>query len=435
MSLAFHASPPPGEWLNDPNGLVHAGGLWRLFVQHRADAPVFRTTGWARLSSPDLLAWTWDGPVIAPAGDDWAYSGSVTRDGGGLVATHTVHNAATGLERQARRTSADAGASWSAAQEIIAAAANCRDPFVCDGGNAMLLARPCDWTDATTASQIAIWRLVGTTWREAGRIGPWHPAGVMWEVPVLTRVGGRDVLLISSVDRRGGGADCAVHAWVGALGADGFVRDQGGDPEGQRLDLGPDFYAAMSAEGAPLPAEGAPLIVGWLSSWATARALDWPGFAGGVISLPRRLSLAGGRVGVHVEAAIADAFTHPAGAPPVAGRGSVAIDGSASFALTITGAEASLTVTGDPRDGSLSVERRAPPPLPWRRRHTAVIAPCTARVLTLFVDGPAIELFIEPDGAAVSVALPAGDQPFATSLTVAGRAQPIAWSIRPVQHR
>ena len=166
MSLAFHASPPPGEWLNDPNGLVRVDGCWRLFVQHRADAPAFRATGWARLSSPDLLDWTWDGPVIAPAGDDWAYSGSVTGDGGGLVATHTVHNAATGLERQARRTSADAGASWSAAVEIIAAAANCRDPFVCDGGKAMLLARPCDWTDATTASHIAIWRLAGTTWRD-----------------------------------------------------------------------------------------------------------------------------------------------------------------------------------------------------------------------------------------------------------------------------
>ena len=187
MSLAFHASPPPGEWLNDPNGLVHVDGRWRLFVQHRADAPAFRATGWARLSSPDLLDWTWDGPVIAADGDDWAYSGSVMRDGAGLVATHTVHDAANGQERQVRRTSGDGGASWSAAAPLIGAARNSRDPFVFDGGAAMLLARPCDWDDVNTASHLAIWRCGDGGWQETGRIGPWHPPGVMWEVPVVLR--------------------------------------------------------------------------------------------------------------------------------------------------------------------------------------------------------------------------------------------------------
>ena len=64
--LAFHAAPPAGQWINDPNGLVYAGGAYRLFAQHRADAPAFRETGWAGFSSPDLLRWTCDGAVIPP---------------------------------------------------------------------------------------------------------------------------------------------------------------------------------------------------------------------------------------------------------------------------------------------------------------------------------------------------------------------------------
>ena len=54
MSFAFHAAPPPGEWCNDPNGLVYADGAWRLFVQDSATAPDFGKIGWARLSSTDL---------------------------------------------------------------------------------------------------------------------------------------------------------------------------------------------------------------------------------------------------------------------------------------------------------------------------------------------------------------------------------------------
>ena len=420
MSLAFHASPPPGEWLNDPNGLVYADGRWRLFVQHRADAPAFRATGWARLSSPDLLDWTWDGPVIAAAGDDWAYSGSVARDGAGLVATHTVHDAATGLERQVRRTSRDAGASWSAALPLIGAARNVRDPFVFDGGAAMLLACPCDWNDPGAASHLAVWRRRDGGWHETARIGPWHPPGVMWEVPVVARVDGRDVLLISTVDRRGGGADCTVYAWVGTLLPDGFVRDPVGDPGGQIVDLGPDFYAAMAVEGLPL-------VVAWLSSWATARAIPWPGFAGGVIGLPRRLALSRGRV-VHHPAVPDAAFSYPIPAVPVAGQGRLSIDGTRDFALTVEGSDAAVTIATE--GGSLSVDRTGPPPLAWHRRHPAVLAAPSTRDLTLFVDGPAIELFIAPDAAAVSIALPTGDRPFTVRCTVAGIHQPIAWHLR-----
>lgn len=166
MSLAFHACPPRGQWMNDPNALLHAGGAWRLFVQHRDDAPAFRATGWARLSSADGLDWRFDGQVIRPD-DDWAYSGSVRAAQGGLIATHTAHDAGSGLERQVVRTSGDAGLTWSEPAALIDAARDVRDPFACSDG-ALLLARPCGWSSSGEASQLGMWREGSDGWRERG---------------------------------------------------------------------------------------------------------------------------------------------------------------------------------------------------------------------------------------------------------------------------
>ena len=99
--LSFHACPPPGEWLNDPNGLVRTADGWMLFAQHRADAPDFALTNWARYTSPDLLDWNCDGAVIKHDGSEQAYSGSIVEDGDNIEAFLTIHD--SGLERQQRR--------------------------------------------------------------------------------------------------------------------------------------------------------------------------------------------------------------------------------------------------------------------------------------------------------------------------------------------
>ena len=420
MSLAFHACPPPGEWLNDPNGLIHADGAWRLFTQHRADAPAFRATGWARLSSANGLDWAWDGPVIATMPGEWAYSGSVGAGPDGLTAVHTVHHAATGLESQVIRTSTDAGLSWSDGRMVIEAARDVRDPFVCGDGT-MLLARPCGWDIPDAASQIGIWREGDAGWGEVARIGPWHPPGVMWEVPVVLRTGARDLLLISTVDRRDGAADCTVFGWAGVLGPTGFDCDPDWPTGGRRIDLGPDFYAAMAAS------DGR--VVAWLSSWATARDMPWPGFAGGPISLLRRLSLDGSRVRHEVDPGVVAAFVRRVDAVPVAGCATATIDGHAAFTLSLQGA-ATATVAGDPAAGTLAVRRSAGAPLAWAAVHDDVLAPCATRRLTLFVDGPAVELFVEPDGCAVSLALPDGGRAFEVQLTVDGASAALDWTIR-----
>ena len=41
--------------------------------------------------------------------------------------------------------------------------------------------------------------------------------GILWEVPVLVDFGICHALIVSSVDRREGGSECAVRYWLGGL--------------------------------------------------------------------------------------------------------------------------------------------------------------------------------------------------------------------------
>lgn len=168
MSFAVHAAPPPGEWLNDPNGLAFVDGQWRLFVQHSAAAPDFKAIGWARLSSPDLLHWSWDGPVIAPDQLGQAYSGSITSEDGALSAYLTRHDGTT--QREVRLTSFDGGAPWRQGSVFGPASRNMRDPFVFFSAVTndwrMLIAEPCDWNDwrHDPPSTLAVWRRTDGDW-------------------------------------------------------------------------------------------------------------------------------------------------------------------------------------------------------------------------------------------------------------------------------
>lgn len=430
----LHASPPAGHWINDPNGLFFADGAFRLLVQHRSDFPIYRRTGWARFSSPDLLRWTFDGPVIPPEDEKWMYSGCVVPADDGWACLHTVH--AGGVERQVRRQSTDGGASWGPAEPLAnlgPPARNRRDPFACrdQGGWALLLAEPCDWTEWRNeeASRLALYRSNdGWSWRRAGTIGPLHPPGVIWEVPLLLRVDGHDVLVISSVDRRGGGADCAVRAWTGTLAPGCFIPDAGVPAEGQLLDLGPDFYAAIASVNAgwPLPR---PCIVGWLSNWTTARKMRWPGFAGGPISLPRSISIeqrnGGPFVAVRPHPAVLAALDRQVDDAPQAGLGRARCAGG-TLRLEVEGDDASLDVTMS--DDLLEVSRVAGGLPDWRRRHRIRRPDAGTRSLAVVVDACTTEVFLPDDGVAISAGIPSEGGGLRVRLTVDGEPAHLAWT-------
>jgi fructan beta-fructosidase len=394
MSFAVHAAPPPGEWLNDPNGLAFIDGQWRLFVQHSAAAPDFRAIGWARLSSPDLLHWSWDGPVIAPDALGQAYSGSITCENGDLAAYLTRHDGT--VQRQVRLTSSDSGAAWTQGPVFGPAGRNVRDPFVffCAATNdwRMLVAEPCDWTDWAhdPPSTLAVWRRDGGEWVFVSRIGPWDVAGILWEVPVLVDFGACQVMMISTVDRRDGSSACAVRYWPGIFDGADFTPANPGP--GLLLDHGPDFYAAI-VDCATTRGPAPPTLVAWASSWATARAMPWPGGTnGGPITMPRtlRFDAPSGRL---VQAPVA-------GAVPLS-----SIVWAGPEPITVTGEDCTLSIMRD--DTGLIVLRKGLAGLlDWERRDQHCFAAGVEQTIDIFNDAGLIEIFIRPAGVTITAFVP-----------------------------
>lgn len=88
----YHLMPPVG-WMNDPNGLCYANGLYHVFFQYAPESA--RGTGmrsWGHYAGTDLLHWTFYGVAIYPDtewDEDGAYSGSALPDGKGLRIYYT----------------------------------------------------------------------------------------------------------------------------------------------------------------------------------------------------------------------------------------------------------------------------------------------------------------------------------------------------------
>ncbi|MFJ4925029.1 glycoside hydrolase family 32 protein [Streptomyces sp. NPDC088736] len=75
----FHFSSQAG-WMNDPNGLVYANGLYHFFYQHNPHGLAWDTMHWGHATSPDLVHWTQKPMALEPG----VHPGTLF-SGGGVV--------------------------------------------------------------------------------------------------------------------------------------------------------------------------------------------------------------------------------------------------------------------------------------------------------------------------------------------------------------
>ena len=105
---------PAKNWINDPNGMVYANGVWHLYYQYNPYGRDWGNMSWGHATSTDLFHWKEQKVAIEPDVLGYIYSGSAVLDkdntagfgAGAIVAMYTAHGAS---EQQCIAYSTDGG--------------------------------------------------------------------------------------------------------------------------------------------------------------------------------------------------------------------------------------------------------------------------------------------------------------------------------------
>lgn len=321
---ALHLTPPSG-WMNDPYGVHWDGTEYQLYVQ----ALPGRTTWapecvWARATSPDLVHWTWQGPVLEPQPfETGCWSGSVVPGHGAFYT-------------RARGTNLDLA--------VVALARWEGDRFMSCEDDVLLGAPPgvTAFRDPYVVHRDGGWSMVVGAGREDGvgevlhyrsdDLEKWTYDGVVAsigdgsvrtvaECPQLVEVDGRWATIVS----------------VQAGGQPSHVAATFGD-DWQRLVEGESGYATSAFT----DREGRPCVVSWLRETHPDTG-DWAGAQ----SLPGVLSCVDGALTVTAHPALVDGPEADPEQLPTAVR--LRLDPAATSAVTV--------VQGDHDDLRLEVDQ------------------------------------------------------------------------------
>lgn len=81
---SIHYTAPYG-WINDPNGLVYADGVWHLYYQHNPLGTQWMNLSWGHAVSTDLVHYTYVSDVMFPDEHGPMYSGCGFRNDRGAL--------------------------------------------------------------------------------------------------------------------------------------------------------------------------------------------------------------------------------------------------------------------------------------------------------------------------------------------------------------
>lgn len=285
------------NWMNDPNGLCYADGVWHLYYQYNPNGVGcdFGGMSWGHASSADLMHWTEHEPVLYPDEMGAMFSGSSVVDtdnkaGFGAGAILAYYTASSDKQKVCLAVSTDGGMHFSKYDRnpVVPSTglANFRDPkVVWDEAHqqyVMVVAKGWDQgLEFWRSHNLRDWEFVPHIFHaEADRCNQGQ-----YECPDLIPFGDKWVLILSTMP--GGYINgSGTMYFVGDLTAEGyFVCDE--MENGRWLDYGADNYAAVTWNNAP---DGRHVAIGWMNNWDYAPACP-PSIWKSAFTLPREYSL------------------------------------------------------------------------------------------------------------------------------------------------
>ena len=276
----FHFSPK-AHWMNDPNGMVYANGIYHLFFQYNPTANVPGNIHWGHATSTDLFHWKEKPVALYPDSLGLVFSGSAVIDKNNtsrlgtvahppmvaLYASHSVTNDKMGrldVETQSLAYSNNNGLTWKKykGNPVIKNTADrdFRDPKVMwyqpQKKWVMVLAVH-DHIDIFSSKNLIDWNKESEFGREAG------DHGGVWECPDLFELHNRTKnqwVLIVNINPGGPNGGSATQYFVGDFNGKSFAP---ADNQTKWLNYGPDNYAGVTWSNTG----NRKIFLGWMSNW------------------------------------------------------------------------------------------------------------------------------------------------------------------------
>ncbi len=280
----LHFTPATG-WQNDPHGIVHADGIYHLFMQYVPTATAWQADlSWGHATSPDLVHWTEHEPALKPLADEvGCWSGSVVLDSGTptMFYTRPTHEEWGRGNVVSARSNGDLSA-WQRHGVVIAGPPSeeyfdFRDPQVRREGDV--------WKMTIGAGKRGVggcalqyhshdlerWEFDGELASRAATDEVPFSTGTVWECPQFLQVDGHWVLLVSAMVQASEGDWAEVLYAIGDYDGVHFSAHSWG-----RFGHSKRVYATTTF----LDADGAPCAMSWLrdtfeagQAWAGEQSL------------------------------------------------------------------------------------------------------------------------------------------------------------------
>ena len=313
----FHFTPK-NNWMNDPNGLFYADGLYHLYFQYWPYGNKWGPMHWGHATTTDLIKWEEQPIALYPDRFGYIFSGSAVLDvnntsgfGDGktapVVAIFTYHDpvkekaGTIDVESQGLAYSLDNGYTWTkydAGNPVIKnpGIRDFRDPKVTwdNVHNQWILVLAAqDRSQLYTSKNLKDWTYLSDFGKNIGAHG-----GV-WECPDFFPMKVQDTgetkwVLIQSLNPGGANGGSGTQYFVGDFDGKTFTLDSAFAERVTKekavwLDYGKDNYAGVTWGNAPVK-DGRRLMIGWMSNWEYAEVVPTNGWRSST-TIPRELKL------------------------------------------------------------------------------------------------------------------------------------------------
>jgi fructan beta-fructosidase len=272
---------PPKMWMNDPNGMFYANGIYHLYYQYHPESTVWGPMHWGHATSKDLMHWEHQPIALYPDSLGLIFSGSAVIDhqntsGFGkkgiapVVAIYTSHNmdwekaGRIDRENQSIAYSLDGGQTFTkfGGNPVIKnpGIADFRDPNVSwyEPGKKWIMALATQDRETFYSSPDL------KNWTKESEFGATLGAhGGVWECPDLfpMQVDGKTKwVLIVNINPGAPNGGSGAQYFVGDFDGHQFIPQ---DQETRWVDYGRDNYAGVTFH----ETGDQRIFMGWMSNW------------------------------------------------------------------------------------------------------------------------------------------------------------------------